>query len=454
VSLAITTVPPGVQCIQITATGSYTVSQNFPATPDAGTAGALSLGELPLGSVAITGQAFNAACAGIGSQQPSWVADKQVVTLHEGVITWLTMTFRPDNPVTATPNFVGNVVQVAVGAASIAAVLSDGTVEAAGNFAGLYNAPVFGVVPGLSNVAQIASSLSDFWHCALLKNGTVVCWGSNNYGQLGNGTTTSSTSAPVPVTGLTNVVQLSAGGDHACAVQSGGNLYCWGNNTNGQIGNNATTNVLAPVQVPLSTGSNPVLGVSCGGFHTCAVNIYGFVYCWGANGFGQIGNNTTTEAHAPVDLYPETFEYVQLALGYQHTCGLRADGSVFCWGANPYGGLGTGNFNSALVPTQAMISNAQQIAPALYNTCARRSDGTVWCWGSDYNGTNGDGTGASASTPLQVPGLPPSTGIAAASFTVCSVGSDLSIECWGDNSYGQLGNGTMIEGFLPAPLKL
>jgi hypothetical protein len=448
VSLAIATVPQGVQCIQITATGSYTVTQNFAAMPDAGV-GSLALGELPLGSVAITGQAFNAPCASIGSAQPSWVADKQVVALQAGVITSLTITFRPDNPVGGTPSFVGNIVQVAIGTA-IAVVLSDGTVEAAGDLGGsLYNAPTFGVVRGLSNVAQLALPTDGLFGCALLKNGTVECWGNNLFGQLGNGTTTAS-STPVAVPGLSNVVQIAAGGSHVCAVQSDGTASCWGYNAYGQIGNNATTNVLSPTPV-----QHLVTSIACGLYHTCSIGNGSIPYCWGHNTYGQIGNNTTTDSNVPQSLFMFLGgAMTQVSLGYFHTCALRADGSVFCWGNNADGRLGIGSFTNALVPTQVTISNIQQIALNKYASCGRRGDGTVWCWGDDSAGELGDGAFKSEASPVQVPGLPASVGVTAGSENACSMGTDLSIECWGDNSLGQLGNGTYILGWVPVPIKL
>jgi hypothetical protein len=452
VSLAVTVVPPGVQCIQITATGSTTVSQSFAATPGAGTSASLSLGELPLGSVAITGQAFNAACASIAGQQPSWVADKQVVNLQAGVITSLTITFRPDNQVTGTPTFVGNIVQVAAGYNQIGLVMSDGSVDAAGYIAGIFPSSPYGPVPGLSNVAQLAPAMADYWDCASLTSGTVECWGTTNtYGQLGNGTTTSSTT-PVAVTALANVTQLCAGIDYACAL-SQGRVYCWGNNSNGQLGNGTTTNSSTPVQV--SSLAN-VESIACGGNHACAItnNLFATVQCWGYNGYGQLGNNSTADAHTPA-LANNLNGIVQLAASQNGTCALRADGTLFCWGDNGEGAVGIGTFANALVPTKVALSGVQQVAAQFDTFCVRRSDATVWCWGTDQYGDVGDGSGAVAITsPVQVMGLPPSASIAAGGANACSVGTDLSLECWGNNSSGQIPPiGNFYSAFVPVPIK-
>jgi hypothetical protein len=452
VSLAVTVVPPGVQCIQITASGSTTVSQSFAATPGTNTFATLTLGELPLGSVAITGQAFNVACAGIGGQQPSWVADKQVVNLQAGVIMPLTITFRPDNQVTGTPTFVGNIVQVAPGYQQVGVVMSDGSVEGAGYMAGLGGAAQFLTVPALSNVALLAPAMSDYWDCASLTNGTVECWGvANSFGQLGNGTTMTSTT-PVAVTGLANVTQVCAGADHACAL-SGSRVYCWGNNSNGQLGNGTTTNSSTPVQVMSLAG---VESIACGGLHTCAItnNLFAIVECWGSNAFGQLGNNTTTDAHAPVQAN-NLNGIVQVATSQNGTCALRADGTVFCWGANGNGAVGIGTFANAPVPTKVALTGVQQIASQFDTFCARRSDGTVWCWGTDQFGDVGDGSGAVAITaPVQVMGLPASASISAGGGNACSLGTDLSFECWGENTSGQLANGSLYSAFVPVPIKL
>jgi alpha-tubulin suppressor-like RCC1 family protein len=451
-SLAITTVPPGVQCISITATGAYTVTQTFAATPGAGTVASLALGELPLGAVAITGQAFNVACAAIGSSQPSWVADKQTVNLAQGVITSLTITFRPDNAVTGTPTFVGNVVQLSVGASDIALVMSDGTVEATGYVGSFSNTTTFGVVSTLTNVQQLASSSTGIFGCALLKNATVECWGDNTYGELGNGTTTSS-GMPVPVMGLTNVVEVTAGYQFACALESNHTLWCWGESSCGQLGNGGalqpnctspTTHTSSTVPVQVTSLGSEVLGVAANWFHACAIaNVTpsGDIFCWGYNGYGQLGNNTTTTTSTPV-LVPGLFATSQLPGTLDvNTCALRQDGTAFSWGAG--GGNGNGSGANALTPTQVVFqgspassNNVVQLVAGGFATCARRSDGSVWCWGDAAAGATGDGIGsnmANTLSPTQVIDLPPSVNIAAGYSLTCSLGTDNSLSCWGQS---------------------
>jgi hypothetical protein len=471
VSLEITVVPPGVQCIQINATGSTTVSQTFSVTPGAGTVGSLSLGELPIGQVAITGAAFNVACGSIAGAQPSWVADKQTVTIQGGVITSLTITFRPDNAVTGTANFVGNVVQVAEAYSEIQLVLSDGTVRAAGVVFnnGLISDPVFATVPGLSSVVQVAlppvpanQSVNFGWEYALLNNGTVESWGGwNSNGELGNGTTFTSAS-PSPVMNLTSVTQLVAGGNgqggHACALESNDTLWCWGLNNYGQVGNAAATdagpipNVTAPVRVNYFAG---VVSVAAGGTHTCALAVSGFfnLYCWGNNTFGQLGNNTTNSTTSPTN---STFvsAVVQVVLSQNSTCALHPDGSVSCWGENGdyyEVGIGSGT-NYFATPQLLSLTNVQQLAAADNTFCARKSDGTVWCWGRGDLGQIGDGLVVTHSSPVQVRGLPASISITGGGENFCSTGADSTIECWGSNTYGLLGNNANQSAWVPQPI--
>lgn len=192
-------------------------------------------------------------------------------------------------------------------------------------------------VSGLTSGVSAISAGSGYT-CAKTSGNGVKCWGANGYGNLGDNTTFSRTS-PVDVSGLTTgVSSLSAGFDHVCVVTSGGGAKCWGKNVWGELGDNTTTERHTPVNVSgLTTG---VAAIPSSGNHTCALTTGEGVKCWGWNFYGQIGDNTTIERHTPVDVSGLTTGVSAVSSGGGHTCALTTGGGVKCWGANYAGQLG------------------------------------------------------------------------------------------------------------------
>ena len=194
--------------------------------------------------------------------------------------------------------------------------------------------------------SQVAAGIQH--SCAVLSDGTVNCWGSNFSGQLGDGSTTDSTS-PVIVDGITIATQVSAGADHSCALLSGGTVKCWGNNGDGQLGDGTTTNSSSPVSV---SGITNATQISAGYQHSCALLTGGTVKCWGYNGYGQLGDGTPTDSSSPVSVTGITTA-TQVSASETHTCALLSDGTVKCWGANDDGELGDGTVTSSNSPVSA-----------------------------------------------------------------------------------------------------
>lgn len=353
-----------------------------------------------------------------------------------------------------------NAVALAAGVNHTCALLGDGTVRCWGsNGGGQLGIGIFGgnrltpvAVSGLTNVTALEAGAQNT--CALLANGTVRCWGVNNFGQLGDGTTLSR-SVPTTVSGLSNVIAVAAGGSHTCALLVNGIARCWGVNGSGRLGDGTTVNRLTPVTV---SGLIDAVDIETGSAHTCALHSSGTARCWGLNGSGQIGDGTTVNRLTQVQV--GGFENaVNITAGGSHTCALLADGSAKCWGANQSGQLGISNTAPTnIAPTPVLGGGggvtARDIAAGRNHTCAVRANGTVACWGSNDSGQLGDGTTTNRLTPVTVifslnNPLTNVVAIALGESHTCALVTVGVPLCWGLNSSGQLGNGTVSSSPTP-----
>ena len=305
--------------------------------------------------------------------------------------------------------------------------------------------PVDVIALGATVTAAVAGS---GYTCALTGGGAVMCWGRNDQGQLGTGTLVES-HAPIAVAGLASgVTALSTGGAHTCALTSGGGLKCWGANSFGQLGDNSTTQRETPVKVSgLSSG---VTGVAAGGGHTCALLGGGAVKCWGANNFRQLGNGSTLASLVPVDVIGLAATATAIAAGSTHTCVLTGSGGVKCWGWNYPGQLGNSSILRT-VPTgvTGLASGMMDVTAGSGHSCARSNGGALKCWGYGGGGALGDATGEDHPTPVDVVALPLGASmVTAGSSHTCAV-SGGGAKCWGRNTYGQLGDNSKIDRLEP-----
>ena len=323
--------------------------------------------------------------------------------------------------------------------------LGDGTSVSRGT-----PADVSGLTGGVTVVTAGSSHA-----CALTLNGGVKCWGDNGWGQLGDGTY-SQRPTPVDVSGLTSgVVAVAAGYSHTCALTSGGGVKCWGNNGNGQLGDGTTTQRTTPVDVSGLTSG--VLAVAAGSYHTCALTSAGGVKCWGRNDYGQLGDGTTTQRTAPVDVSGLTSGVVAVAAASYHTCALTSGGGVKCWGANWWGQLGDGTTTQRTTPidVSGLTSGATTVAAGYYHTCSAMSGGGAKCWGGNFTGQLGDGTTNQRNTPTVVAGLAHAVSAVAAGYDhTCVLATDGGVQCWGSDAYGQLGIGGRLTVLTPADVPL
>jgi hypothetical protein len=342
-----------------------------------------------------------------------------------------------------------------------------------------------------NDVAEVATGVGHT--CARKKDGTLWCWGLNQYGQLGNGTATGRATcgpgtgmteslcevAPVQVAGLpTDLVAIAAGESHTCA-RSGDKVWCWGSNNGGELGigrremkcGNASCE---PTPTLLPAFASGVATLSGGTAHTCARTSQGALWCWGANGADQLGFMVTNSCDGtPCALAPTLAAgladtVADVDTGTHHTCAVKKDGSVLCWGSNGSGQLGIGPFDAmSAAPAQVMgLSGVAEVSAGMTHTCARKADGSLWCWGSNGSGELGLGNTMARHTcvggsrcesePLEVTAVGKSVEQIAVSnnYYTCARKKDGTLWCWGSNRFGMLGIGTADSQPHPTPVQV
>jgi len=347
-------------------------------------------------------------------------------------------------------------IAVGAGGSDSCAVIGDGTVKCWGASSNYAEMPR--LVDELIGATRVAVGGAYYGgpttHCALVGDG-VQCWGDNAFGQLGNGVSTR-TRSPVDVVGIADAVDISAGGVHTCAALAlpGGvkAARCWGANDDGQLGDGTSNSSGVPVDV-YDLGATQV---AAGYEHTCALRSDGVVACWGFNNRGQLGQPPSGDAQVvPANLSLGSVA-IQVVAGYDHSCALLQGGTVWCWGSNQWGQLGLGNTVDSYSPAQVPgLSGVDEIAAGAAYTCARIG-GAVKCWGGNSQGQVGNGGSYFDvyASPQDVVGLSNTTQITTGPYHACARLDDGTARCWGDNALGQLGAGFGAGSKVPVAVDL
>jgi len=273
--------------------------------------------------------------------------------------------------------------------------------------------------------------------CAVIAaTGETRCWGHGSSGELG-GSVVGDTPVPQSAVGLPAPEAIAAGGRATYAI-AGGRLWVWGANAQSQLGDRSTVEQHTPYQLPAPTTWTQIGAQSRG---ACGLSADGKVRCWGCAVYPpdpSAAPHCMTVQPDPTPV-PLAQPVTQLAVGHQHACALLPDATIWCWGRNDHGQLGTGATGDSTTPVKATLEGASAIAAGRRHTCAIK-DGTVYCWGDGSSGQLGDGTMADSLTPKQVPGLSKVTRVTGGGWYTCAIAGGAAY-CWGDNARGQLGNG-------------
>jgi alpha-tubulin suppressor-like RCC1 family protein len=299
--------------------------------------------------------------------------------------------------------------QISVGVGHSAAIKTDGTLWSWGNNysitvggqlgdnTSIHRSSPVQTVAGGTNWKQV--SCGSYFTAAIKTDGTLWLWGSNTNGVLGDNTTVSKSSPVQTVSGGTNWKQISG----SAAIKTDGTLWLWGKNTDGQLGDNSVTHRSSPVQT-VSAGTNwKQVSVSGSGNSTAAIKTDGTLWLWGLNGNGQLGDNSITSRSSPVQTVSGGTNWKQVSCFNETTAAIKTDGTLWLWGKNTDGQLGTNDIVHRSSPVQTVSggTNWKQVSVGVGHSAAIKTDGTLWSWGSNANGPLGDNTTTAKSSPVQ-----------------------------------------------------
>ena len=296
--------------------------------------------------------------------------------------------------------------------------------------------------------------------CHRASDGTVLCWGRNRSGELGIGSYSRKELEPVEVTELGDgVAEVVSGRAHTCARKREGTLWCWGKNSHGQLGDGTKHKSALPIRIDALGADVATIGM--GKNHGCAQKTDGTLWCWGDNSHGQLGDGTNKTRLQPVQVAALESSVAEVSSGTnaRTTCAVDNTGHAWCWGKNSRGQLGDGSRSHRRSPVAVatdhdgnQFDQVTDICVGKAHTCARKSDGSVWCWGDDSRGQLGDGPRRVSKTrPVKVAlnGDAALHGLSCGFKHTCAITTTGRLQCWGRNRTGELGDGTFISRSVP-----
>jgi alpha-tubulin suppressor-like RCC1 family protein len=358
------------------------------------------------------------------------------------------------NRSTPVTTFAGgtNWKQVSGGNNHTAAIKTDGTLWTWGSPVGVNVGFVITPVTTLSggnNWADTPTSdpedlytlSSGFYHTAAIKtDGTLWTWGGGSSGQLGTNDLTQRNTPVTTFAGGTNWKQVSGGNNHTAAIKTDGTLWTWGINSTGQLGTNDITNRSTPVTT--FAGGTNWKQVSGGNYYTLAIKTDGTLWTWGINNTGKLGTNDTTNRSTPVTTFAGGTNWKQVSGGAYHTTAIKTDGTLWIWGFNGQGQLGTNDTTQRNTPVTTFAGGTdwKQVAGGTQHTAAIKTDGTLWTWGINSTGQLGTNDITNRSTPVTTfAGGTNWKQVSGGGFHTSAIKTDGTLWTWGFNSSGQLG---------------
>jgi alpha-tubulin suppressor-like RCC1 family protein len=305
---------------------------------------------------------------------------------------------------------------------------------------------------GLPLTGAVKVVAGNAFTCVLKQDATAACWGANDVGQLGTGSTM--LNDPVPqLIPLAMVTDVGAGARHGCASLQSGNVWCWGANDTGQIGPGAgPTGSSMPVPA-VDKGNQQVKAIAVAGglSHTCAIAPDHTLWCWGSDVDGELGDGAMAATNTSVQAASLGTHVTAVTLGAHVTCALSDSKVVSCFGLNDHGQAGVAGGQPVAVPTALALPSLTRVALGGAHACARQVGGGVFCWGSDGRGQLGDGMMSDSATPKRARG---GAGAVAGGLTHSCAARVDGLDCWGADTSAQLGDGMKIDQSLPVAAKL